>query len=365
MMKKKALFFVTTQLVVLACIVSIAAAAPRIDKGPYVILDRSGARVVKVQSNYHAPQLMYYDATGAIAARDMIAAAGSLYELPIPDEAIAYRVIRAGEVTPWKALKPTPKAGESFRLVAYGDNRTGRSDRGVHRSLIRAMDREAPDMVINSGDLVARGESAFLWQRFFEEIEPIAGSYPYIAAIGNHDESRDKWFARYFRSGEDKNYLAIPVAGGFVILLDAIVNVAEDDEQRSFLIEALKRAEGSSPIIVVLHKSPFSWGKHGDDAAIIEHWVPLFSQYGVDLVISGHDHDYQRIGPVHGVDYIVTGGGGAPVYGVEDDPQVKKAYEGHHYVVLEINKGLIRGWVKDMEGNVLDEFELNLQGGGR
>jgi len=52
--------------------------------------------------------------------------------------------------------------------------------------------------------------------------------------------------------------------------------------------------------------------------------VPLFEQYGVDMVFNGHDHHYERTCPIRagqcssaqegGVVYYVTGGGGAPLY---------------------------------------------------
>jgi hypothetical protein len=39
-------------------------------------------------------------------------------------------------------------------------------------------------------------------------------------------------------------------------------------------------------------------------------FVPLFERHGVQLVLAGHDHDYERTQPIQGVTYIVTGGGG-------------------------------------------------------
>ena len=38
--------------------------------------------------------------------------------------------------------------------------------------------------------------------------------------------------------------------------------------------------------------------------------MPIFEEHAVDLVLTGHDHDYERIVPRHGVNYVVTGGGG-------------------------------------------------------
>jgi hypothetical protein len=43
-------------------------------------------------------------------------------------------------------------------------------------------------------------------------------------------------------------------------------------------------------------------------------WLPLLADGGVDLVLNGHDHTYERFGPIGGTAFVVTGGGGAPLY---------------------------------------------------
>ncbi|HUB71657.1 MAG TPA: metallophosphoesterase family protein [Acidimicrobiales bacterium] len=55
-------------------------------------------------------------------------------------------------------------------------------------------------------------------------------------------------------------------------------------------------------IIVMMHQSALSSSNdNGSDAGIRQLWVPLFDQYEVDLVVNGHDHDYERSYPVRGV----------------------------------------------------------------
>jgi hypothetical protein len=58
-----------------------------------------------------------------------------------------------------------------------------------------------------------------------------------------------------------------------------------------------------------MHHPAYSAGYHGSNKDVQETWVPIFERYDVDLVLSGHDHDYQRTEPIQGVTYIVSGGG--------------------------------------------------------
>src|SRR6266540_2014872 len=62
--------------------------------------------------------------------------------------------------------------------------------------------------------------------------------------------------------------------------------------------------------IVVFHHPAWTCGGYRSNTAIVQTWVPLFERYGVQLVLNGHDHNYQRFAPRHGVRYIVHGGGG-------------------------------------------------------
>ena len=72
--------------------------------------------------------------------------------------------------------------------------------------------------------------------------------------------------------------------------------------------------------IVVLHHPPYTCGGHLGSAAVRRAWVPLFERYGVRLVLSGHDHNYQRFAR-DGVTYVVHGGGGAGLYPLRPCPR--------------------------------------------
>ena len=59
--------------------------------------------------------------------------------------------------------------------------------------------------------------------------------------------------------------------------------------------------------IVALHHPPYSAGYQGSNLDVRRTFAPIFERYGVQLVLSGHDHDYQRSKVINGVTYVVTG----------------------------------------------------------
>jgi 3',5'-cyclic AMP phosphodiesterase CpdA len=79
-------------------------------------------------------------------------------------------------------------------------------------------------------------------------------------------------------------------------------------EQVDWLDDALASSANQWKI-VALHHPPYSSGRHGSTAGAQERLVPALTRHHVDLVLSGHDHDYERIIPRDGVTYVVSGGG--------------------------------------------------------
>ena len=59
------------------------------------------------------------------------------------------------------------------------------------------------------------------------------------------------------------------------------------------------------------------YGRLGSELDARRAFSPIFEKHDVDLVIAGHDHHYERTKRQNGVEYIVTGGGGAATYPVD------------------------------------------------
>ena len=119
--------------------------------------------------------------------------------------------------------------------------------------------------------------------------------------------------------------------------------------------------------IVYMHAPLYSAGKHGDNSDLISRLEPLFERHRVDLVLAGHDHNYERSLPVKaysqdptfpGLVHVVTGGGGAALRPVNPTPRTDVAISAHHYVRIEIQGNTLTGEAVDIGGQVIDTFTV-------
>jgi predicted MPP superfamily phosphohydrolase len=89
-----------------------------------------------------------------------------------------------------------------------------------------------------------------------------------------------------------------------------IDSTAFDMTQAGWLEGVLKESTAKWKIAVFHHPIYSSAEEHGSDVALRRRIEPLLARYGVNVVISGHDHTYERVKPQQGVQYFVTGAGG-------------------------------------------------------
>ncbi len=215
---------------------------------------------------------------------------------------------------------------------------------------------------LDLGAIVTTGDN--LYSNAVQEImEPyewaLDREIPFVISWGNHDiESEDRVDAVNDTFGDPPRWMLHEWGDIDLIVLDS--NQIETAEQIEFLTSAL--ATSDDPTILVFHHSPYSCGSHGDTRTAIDAWVPLFDQ-DVFLVLSGHEHNYQRF-EIDQVTYLVTGGGGANITALGDCPAdhpgriAGEATE--HFVTLERRgKGLSLAAIR-ADGSVIEELELGI-----
>jgi 3',5'-cyclic AMP phosphodiesterase CpdA len=198
------------------------------------------------------------------------------------------------------------------RLAAVGDAGTGdAAERSVAETMAQTGASDPFDALLLLGDNVyPSGDPSRLDAAVFEPFGPVldAGA-ELLAVLGNHDVEAGHGPAQAAALGMPHSWYTAEVGPALVIALDT--NQVGSTEQRAWLERTLASSDAAW-VIVIMHHPPFSAGYHGSTATVREEWVPLFERYGVDLVLTGHDHDYQRSAPIGGITYVVSGGGASP-----------------------------------------------------
>ncbi len=287
------------------------------------------------------------------------------------DRAITYRLSAGASQTAAHTFHTLPSAGATLRLGVYGDVRGGHE---VHRRLAQALIDEAPDAVLVTGDLVLRGSDEGDWQRFFAVTEELLPRIPYYPAIGNHDLGRAGADGRRADQifvlppappgrPDGAYWYSVDLADVHVVFLDS--NAYERIEQERWLEQdlAAARQRGVRAILAVTHDGPFSRGIHRGSKLARERYLPILAKHKVALLLSGHDHQYQR-GRAGGVDYVVSGGGGAPLYAITcgvpgkrrcaTDDGMRMVSKEFHYVMLTLTAKTLELCARRMDRTPLE-----------
>ncbi|MGO8788884.1 MAG: metallophosphoesterase [Terriglobia bacterium] len=101
-----------------------------------------------------------------------------------------------------------------------------------------------------------------------------------------------------------------------------------DPAQRDWLEEELRGATSSGKI-AYFHHPLYSDGRfHGPDTDLRASIKPLFEKYAVNVVLSGHEHVYERINPQHGIYYFILGNAGELRYhNLRSSPEMAAGFD--------------------------------------
>lgn len=399
--KAKGVLFVGVLAVrLLASPPSVHAAGPiAIAKGPWVQRVTFDSAIVRVEVDPPSPATLEVglglpDGQGGHRIIES-AESRSIHTIEVkglePATRYAYSV-RAGAASKYAAfVTAPPDDGDApFRFLVYGDNR---SDDAAHAAIVRAMVPVASDFLVHTGDLVEDGAVPAHWQTFFDIEAPLLSTRCFLACVGNHEltDGGAIEYARYFgwtdlpltafgaRSRHSRSGLTseagVPTAmrpehlnGTFrwgntrFFLINGMVSYQRTVD-RFWLEKALSDADDEKNLewrVVVVHHGPWSSGPHGNNARLHEAGVvPLLTRHKVDLVISGHDHLYER-GWSEGLAYVVSGGGGAPVYRIKSQlPQARRVESVRHFVDVSVSARSMRFVATRVDGSTIERCSLH------
>ena len=252
----------------------------------------------------------------------------------------------------WTRFQPN----DTVHFVVYGDTRGG-WDNWYNTLLVsQAIEERHPSFVINTGDLVDEGRNSNDWIEYFAA-SPFVHNSSLYPVLGNH-ENYSRLYFTYFSLPSFKRWYSFDNGPVHCIVLDSNPRNAYKLFQRLWLIFEL-RINQQPYTIVIFHHPPYSSGEeHGNNTLLQKLWAPLFTRYHVDIVFNGHDHDYER-SIVNNVTYIVTGGGGAPLYNVGHSPWTIYSEKTYHYCYLTVSPLNLTFEARKPDGTVFDSFSLS------
>jgi hypothetical protein len=201
-----------------------------------------------------------------------------------------------------------PRKEGSVRFVVIGDTGTGsKKQYDLADILLRARAAFPFDFVLLLGDNLYGGESPKDYKNKFENVyRPILDQkVKFYATLGNHDEPAQRFYEHFNMDG--KEYYRF--TKGNVAFYSLNSNYL-DKKQVKWLEDELAKDTSEWKITFHHHPPYSSGGKHGSDTALRKVVEPIFVKYGVNAVLTGHDHFYERIKPQKGIYYFVSGAGG-------------------------------------------------------
>ena len=283
-----------------------------------------------------------------------------------PGATYAYAVTAdndANAADPFSAtFRTAPEGRAPFRFTSFGDLATPNTEwvlsYGQSAYAVAAVESFQPLFHLLNGDLcyadLNPAVQPAVWRDFGNNNQASAANRPWMPCPGNHEiefgngpQGFTSYLTRYtlpdnqvpgfagrwysFRVGSvlfvslDADDVVYQDAGAFVTGPAALTPAASTGNppiqpgtsfyirgysggaQTAWLERTLEAGRGDESvdwIIVQMHQCAASSSAtgNGSDLGIREEWLPLFDRYQVDLVLGGHDHDYERSFPVRGAD---------------------------------------------------------------
>jgi hypothetical protein len=267
-----------------------------------------------------------------------------------------------------------------FRFVAIGDSGQGSEPQ---RAIAARIASEDPAFMLHAGDIAyMHGRHLDFQLNHFNVYSSVLSVTPFFPVPGNHEYETLQ--AQPFllthavpidnvpEEGRGR-YYSFDWGNAHFVCLDSNTSLqrasAGDGEMLRWLERDL-RATRQFWRVAVIHHTPYGAGPNQQEIApflVRSAVVPILEAYGVQLVLSGHEHSYQRshhlrdgsVVPANtGTVYVTTGGGGAFLYPVFSTPLMAASISSHHYLKVDVDGARMSLSATAPGGLVLDRFTI-------
>lgn len=279
----------------------------------------------------------------------------------------------AGAVT----VAQTTQPARQVNLLAMGDWGTGNDNqRAVARAMASFASETRIDAMLLAGDNFYNDLKSVddpEWAIRFEQMyDRNVLNFPFYATLGNHDYEKDEWKVQleYPKAHPESRFklysqwyrIGLPVKDPLItiLMLDSNKTLLGDEkwnEQKRWLHEQLSSPKRTKWTIAVAHHPLWSNGSHGDNGVLQKEWGPIFSEFGLDLYVCGHDHDLQHLQIENfPVSLVLCGGGGANIRPMAVDKRGPFSKSAFGFAYLAVSEDELRVRLIDKDLNRLHEF---------
>jgi predicted phosphodiesterase len=266
-----------------------------------------------------------------------------------------------------------PRRDGSIRFAVIGDS--GRGDRWQHEVAQQMVAWRAKfpfDFVLMLGDNIYDGNDASDYRTKFEEpYRPLLDAgVTFHAAIGNHDDPSQIHYAPFNMGGRRfytfrKSERRLGGLAGAGVRFFALDSRSFDPEQLAWFRRELLES-GTAWKIVFFHHPLYTSGRYRAGARSLRLAVePILVEGDVDVVLSGHEHVYERVRPQRGISYFTSGGAGSLRRG-DLAPSTIKAHgfdEDYHFLLMEVSHHELYFQAISRTGQTVDAGVIAREGG--
>lgn len=183
---------------------------------------------------------------------------------------------------------------------------------------------------------------------------------PINGCIGNHEMNvnggavYEKYWPYPYETGG--RYWSFDYGPAHFAVMDQYVDYSTGSDQYIWLENDLSTSTALWKFVVI-HEPGYTAKEGGGNAGVRTYVQPLCVTYGVDMVLSGHDHYYSR-SVVDGVQHITAGGGGAPLKGVNWQSHTVAAESVYHFCEIEIQGDTLYFSALRLDHSDIDSFSI-------
>ncbi|MCF6333133.1 MAG: metallophosphoesterase [Draconibacterium sp.] len=295
-----------------------------------------------------------------------------------PNKTYTYDVLNDGSERGKGSFTTYPEGIGSFHFAVLGDTRT-RHD--IHQRIVNKIIDEKPLFVVNTGDLVANGNSMQDWEHFFKINDKLIRNVPYYTVLGNHEHNSENYFD-FFSMPGNESYYFFTVGDALFVVLDmegpsydtpayleggsrekfwSEISREYFAKEKKWLENVLTLNSDAGYIFVFFHPTWYSIKKSRVPEAEMRRkfWGDIFERHKVTAVLNGHDHYYEHA--IHGgTHYIVTAGGGAPLYDIDAiQPETVKYKKIEHFMRIDVGEKSTIMKAIDINGELIEEIKVD------